>query len=397
MPWKEATKMSQRSELIAKWERQLFSVAELAEEFGISRPTAYLWIDRYRRDGASGLEDRPTIPNSCPHRTPEAIRQQIIEAKRRHPNWGPAKLVDLLRLEQPDTAWPAASTAGDILKGEGLVASRRPRRRGVVLTRQGLQATESGEMMTADHKGQFRMMNGQYCFPVTINDPVSRFIYAIDGKSSTSYREARSSFERVFRTHGIPAYIGTDNGVPFSCPNAIAGLSSMSVWWIRLGITPVRIHPGCPWENGVHERMHRTLKAETTRPPGANQREQQKMFNRFRTEFNTVRPHEGLNGKRPVDILKQCATPYPRRLPQIEYPAHYETRVVRRNGVIKWQNRLLFVSESLLGERVGLVEIDSGIWSLYFNKLELGRHDERAGRPGTRYSERAAPLLDPPP
>lgn len=378
MPWKEATKMSERRELITKWASGLYKVTDLAEEFGVSRPTVYEWIRRYDEDGGdSALSDRRSVPGSCPHRTPEVIAKEIVKAKRQHPFWGPAKLINLLRLDHPEIAWPSASTAGAILDREGLVMHRPHRRRGVVLNAGALKATESGEMMTADHKGQFRLGNTRYTFPVTINDPVSRFIYSIEGKTSTSYREARPAFERVFRQHGVPRFMGSDNGGPFSCSQALAGLSLLSVWWIKLGITPVRIHPGCPWENGVHERMHKTLKAETARPPARNAREQQKRFDSFRTEFNTVRPHDGIDGRRPIELLKKCQRPYPRRLVEHDYAGHFETRSVRPTGEIRWKGGFVFLSQTLAGERVGMVELTDGVWGVSFHHIELGRYDER--------------------
>ena len=378
MPWKEATKMSERRELITKWASGLYKVTDLAEEFGVSRPTVYEWIRRYDEGGGdSALSDRRSVPGSCPHRTPEVIAKEIVKAKRQHPFWGPAKLINLLRLDHPEIAWPSASTAGAILDREGLVMHRPHRRRGVVLNAGALKATESGEMMTADHKGQFRLGNTRYTFPVTINDPVSRFIYSIEGKTSTSYREARPAFERVFRQHGVPRFMGSDNGGPFSCSQALAGLSLLSVWWIKLGITPVRIHPGCPWENGVHERMHKTLKAETARPPARNAREQQKRFDSFRTEFNTVRPHDGIGGRRPIELLKKCQRPYPRRLVEHDYAGHFETRSVRPTGEIRWKGGFVFLSQTLAGERVGMVELTDGVWGVSFHHIELGRYDER--------------------
>lgn len=380
MPWKESTKMSQRVELIRKWESKLYTVSELAEEFGVSRPTVYEWTQRFLDYGLPGLSDRPSVPGSCPHRTPEAIAEQIIAAKHAHPFWGPSKLIKLLKREDAEVAWPSASTAGAILDRAGLVSHRPNRRRGVSLNARALKASESGEMMTADHKGQFRMGNSKYVFPVTINDPVSRYVYAIDGKTSTSYREARSAFEPVFIDYGVPIYIGTDNGAPFSCSQALAGLSQLSVWWIKLGITPVRIHRGCPWENGIHERMHKTLKAETARPPARNAREQQKRFDAFRVEFNTVRPHDGIDGRRPVELVKKCRRPYSARRLESEYPGHYETRKVRPTGEIRWAGRLLFLSQTLAGERVGLTEMADGVWSIYFCHIELGRYDERTGQ-----------------
>ncbi len=381
MPFRETNRMDERRELIRKWKSGKYAIAELAEQFDVSRPTVYTWILRYETGGEADLVDRAPIPKSCPHRTGEEIADAILEAKRAHPSWGPGKLIALLKIEQPGIVWPAPSTAGGILDTAGLVRKRARRRVPTIRIARGpIEATESGEMMTTDHKGQFRMGNGHYCFPVTINDPVSRFIYAIDGVTSTSEREARPSFERVFREHGVPLFVGSDNGGPFSCSRALAGLSRLAVWWIKLGITPIRIHPGCPWENGIHERMHKTLKAETARPPQDNMRAQQARFDEFRVEFNDVRPHESLDGRRPAERIKPCPRPYPGQNLKVEYPAHFETRSVRNRGVIKWQGRLIFLSESLVGERVGLVEIGEGRWSVFFNHIELGRYDERSNR-----------------
>lgn len=377
MPWKETTTMEERAKLIRKWQSGLYSRSELAQEFGVSRPTVYEWTYRFDREGEAGLIDRPPIPNSYPHRTSAEVVEQVIAAKRKYPLWGPAKLIDLLRIEQPDVEWPAASTAGRILDERGLVVKRRARRAGVVRYVRQVEVEDSGVMMTADHKGQIRMLNGQYCYPVTVCDPVSRFTYAIDGKNSTSGDEAKATFERIFRKYGVPEYILTDNGSPFSCSRSLGALSRLAVWWIKVGIQPLTIHKGCPWENGIHERMHRTLKAATARPPAASMQPQQKRFDLFREEYNTIRPHEGIGGRRPADLLKPCRRPYSRRLLPVEYPAHYETRAVHSKGEIKWRGDPLFIGQSLIGEQVALVETDEGIWTIYFSTIELGRYDER--------------------
>ena len=374
MPWKEGTRVSERSAMVAKWKSGLYGISELAREFGVSRPTVYLWIGRAELD----LVDRQPIPKSCPHRTDARIASEILAAKRAHPRWGPRKLIQLLRIEQPSEAWPSPSTAGVILDRHGLVRKRLRRRAARIRYWRGpLAADQSGEMMTIDHKGHFRLGNGRYCYPLTIADPVSRFIYAISGSYTPSLKTAKPPLEAVFREYGLPDRIGSDNGGPFCCSRALAGLSRLSVWWIRLGVTPLRIHPGCPWENSMHERMHRTLKAETTRPASASMPRQQERFDVFRQEYNFVRPHDGLAGVRPADRLKPCARPYPRRIPPLDYPGHFETRRVRHTGEIKFQGRRIFLSEALAGEWVGLEEIADGIWSIRFAHLELARYDER--------------------
>lgn len=381
MPWGETTKMDSREKLVKKWNSKMYTISELAEEFGVSRPTVYKWTQRSVGNEEEWMVDRPSGPKSCPHRTPEEIEKRIIEAKEAHADWGPAKLITMLRRDEAEIEWPAASSAGRILEQAGLVKKRRTYRRGTVSPYASyLEADESGEMMTTDHKGQIRMLNGAYCYPVTIADPVSRYIYAVDGKTSTSVAEAKQTFIRVFKEYGLPEKIGSDNGNPFACTRSLGGLSRLSVWWIELGILPVKIHKGCPWENGIHERMHRTLKAATARPPAATMRMQQRKFDVFRSEFNNVRPHEGLDDHRPSDLLKSCKRSYPRRVDPVEYPAHYETRSVRRKGEMLWMGRQIFVGQSFTGKRLGLVEIDDGIWAVHFSTTEIGRFDERKGK-----------------
>jgi transposase InsO family protein len=377
MPWKEATRMSERAAMVAMWESGEYGISELARVFGVSRPTVYLWIGRWAAN--ESLEDRAPMPQTCPHRTSEAMVEKIVATKLRKPLWGPRKLIDLLRLEEPERAWPAASTAGRILEAHDLVQKRRRRRKigRIRHATRALGANESGEMMTIDHKGWFRLGNRAMCYPLTINDPVSRFVYAIDAAGSTRYELVKASMEAVFREFGVPLWIGSDNGSPFCSTRSPAGLSRLSVWWIRLGSTPVRIHPGCPWENGIHERMHRTLKGHTTRPPADTMEAQQRRFDEFRREFNYERPHEGLNGVPPIRHLKPCRLPYPDKLLPFEYPAHAEVRRVRSNGEIKWQGELLFLSETLIGELVALEPIGDAVWSLRLNHIEFGRYDER--------------------
>jgi len=233
--------------------------------------------------------------------------------------------------------------------------------------------------MTADFKGEFKTLDGRYCYPLTIADQFSRYLIACDGLISTRGRLARPIFERVFREHGLPNAILTDNGAPFAVSNAICGLSALSVWWIQLGIRHYRIQPGKPQQNPRHERMHRTLKAEATRPPGANLKCQQRKFDAFRKEFNEVRPHQALGQKTPSEVWRPSPRPYPRRTPKPEYPAHFETRRVTCVGHIKFKNRMLFLSSNLLGDTVALEEIDDAIWSIYYYDVLIARFDERTG------------------
>ena len=377
MPWKEVTKVEEREEMVRKYASRMYGKSELARQYGVSRPTLDLWIGR--GETGEGLEDRSSRPEQSPHQTEPEIVERLIQAKREKPRWGPAKQRERLMRLHPEIAWPAASTIGGIYKGAGLIQGRS-RTRNIEMRRiQPIPAEQSGQMMTCDHKGWFRLGNRQYCYPLTICDPVSRYIYAIDGLSSTSLEQAKPVFERVMREYGVPMWMLSDNGGPFCSSRSLAGLSRLSVWWIKLGIVPVRIRKGAPWENGIHERMHKTLKAETTKPPSGDHTKQQHRFNGFMREFNDERPHEGLNGETPTSQLLRSPRPYRDPGKDMDYPGHFEVRNVRKNGEIKFRGRTVFLSESLQGEQVGLEEVDDGIWTLRFSTIELARYDLRHG------------------
>jgi transposase InsO family protein len=271
---------------------------------------------------------------------------------------------------------PAASTIGDLLKREGLIHPRRRRTRpldGGYCRPSGI--SQPNEEWRADFKGEFKMGNGEYCYPLTMTDGASRYLLETRALDSTAGAGARRCFERAFHLYGLPWSIRTDNGSPFAS-TAIGRLSSLSVWWIRLGIRPVRGRPKNPQDNGGHERMHRTLKAETTRPPSWGKRGQQGRFDRFRREFNEERPHEALSQKPPCSIYRPSERAYPRRLPDIEYPSHYEVRKVGSGGIFGWRSRIVFASQSLVGEHIGLVEVEDGLWKVWFANMELGVLDE---------------------
>ena len=231
------------------------------------------------------------------------------------------------------------------------------------------------EEWCADYKGEFRMGNGVYCYPLTITDGLSRYLLEVRALEGTGFDGARRWFERTFREYGLPEAIRTDNGSPFAS-TGLARLSKLAVWWIRLGIRPVRTRPSHPQDNGRHERMHRTLKAETTRPPAKALGPQQRIFNAFQREYNEDRPHEALGQQPPGRIYRPSPRPYPNRLTEVEYPAHYEVRTVGSGGAFSWHQKPVFITHSLRGERVGMVEIDNGIWRVYYGVLELGILDE---------------------
>jgi putative transposase len=368
--------MDQRTQFIADYLRDRLSVTELCELYSISRKTGYKWIDRYLTHGPQGLEERSRRPSTSPRHTPDHVVAEILDARRHHPSWGAKKLLSILSQRHPRWPWPARSTVCDILSRHGLVPKKRQRR---AIGHPGKPTSHIGapnEVWSADFKGHFKTSDGRYCSPLTITDGYSRFLLACQALSSTRAQEAKPVFTRVFKEFGLPQRIRTDNGVPFAT-NTLGRLSQLSAWWVRLGILPEFIEPGKPHQNGRHERMHRTLKAETTRPPGANLRAQQQQFTHFREEFNPARPHEALDMRTPAACYDPSPRAMPTKPPPLEYPDRFEVRYVSANGGIRWNHQWVNVSHVCIGEYVGLEEIDDGIWNVYFGPLKLGRLLER--------------------
>lgn len=378
MPWKETAPVFERVRFIDDYLSGFYTISELASMYEVSRKTLYKWLARHDENGVRGLEDRSRAPLR-PVAISDDVRSEILGFRRRFPFMGPRKIVARLSELHPDTAWPAPSTIGDLLKREGLVRARRRHRPPVYPLRARPKPTEPNDVMTIDFKGQFLLGDHFYCYPLTIVDGFSRYILACQALNSTEYRPARRVFERVFRTYGLPRSILSDNGSPFGSPG-LGRLSKLSVWWIRLGISVQRIVPGHPEQNGAHERMHRTLKEQTTRPPAKTLAGQQRRFNTFCREFNEERPHEALGQRRPSSIYTPSPRPYPEILPPPEYPGHFETRRVDDAGQIKWKDHPVFFSHTLSHETVGFEEIDDGVWSVYFGPVLLARFDARSKR-----------------
>jgi len=376
MPWRQVQPMTERLRFITDVRRRVASFSELCRHYRISRPTGYKWVQRADQRGLDYLAELSRRPRTCPHETAPELVGALIEARRHHPGWGPRKLLRLLRRRRRGGDLPARSTVAAILRRHGLVLPRRRRRYPGHPGRPLTPMSASNVVWTADYKGQFKTGDGRYCYPLTVQDGFSRFLLACRGLTGTTYAECRPVFERLFQEYGLPEILRTDNGVPFAT-GALGRLSTLSVWWIRLGIHPELIEPGQPQQNGRHERMHRTLKRETARPSAPTLRSQQQRFDVFRTEYNAVRPHEALHDETPAALYTRSPRPYPSQLESLEYPGHYEVRLVSRNGGIRWNSRWVNVSHVLAGEYVGLVEIDDAEWDLYFGSLRLGRFHER--------------------
>jgi transposase InsO family protein len=379
MPWKETRVMDQKIKMISNWLSGEYSITELSRIHEVSRKTLYKWIERYEADQESGLQERARRPLTMPRATPAEVVAEILASKSQHEHWGARKLLAWLKRHQPEKSWPAASTTSEILKRHGMVRTRRRRHHTPPYSQPFLKSNQPNEVWCADFKGQFRLGEGSLCYPLTLTDSYSRFLLGCRGLAHPAYAPTRSYFEHAFREYGLPSAIRTDNGVPFASVG-LGGLSSLAVWFVKLGIRPERIEKGHPEQNGRHERMHRTLKAEAISPPRKSMNEQQRVFDRFRATYNNDRPHEAIGQKTPASIYRSSAREYPTKLPEVDYPSNFSVRQVKDNGCFKWQNQELYLSGTLAGELVGLEEIDNRIWKLYFSFYPIGILDLRTLR-----------------
>jgi putative transposase len=375
MPWRVTSPMYQRQRFVLDAEHTPAAFAELCRRYGISRKTGYKWLDRYARLGPESLADRSHRPDQCPHATKPVLIGEILQL-RKHWRWGARKLHELLHLAHPAAEVPAIATIHRILLRHGRV---RHRHRSQVRAHPGRPQTPitgPNVVWSVDFKGQFRLGTGHYCYPLTVQDAYSRYLLACDGLAGPLLQPTQQVFQRLFRTYGLPERSRSGNGQPFaSC--ALGRLSQLSVWWLRLGIRPELIEPASPHQNGRHERMHKDLKADTTRPPAYSLAAQQRRFDTFRRTFNEVRPHEALDQRRPATLYAPSDRLYVPRLRPITYPEHFEIRRVSTNGGIRWNKRWVNVSHILATLPVGLEPLASGTWNVFFGPVHLGWLDER--------------------
>jgi len=373
MPWKECSVVEERLRFVARV-LEGEPMAAVCREFGISRKTGYKIFDRYKEYGLEALSDRSRRPVRYANQLPQQIENLIVRLKGEKPHWGARKIRELLvRRLNGDVRVPAKSTIHALLDRHGLVkraGKSRNRAHGTPLS----DGLAPNDLWCADFKGEFKLGNGQYCYPLTVTDHASRFLLLCEALESTREDLAVTAFERLFRERGLPAAIRSDNGVPFASPNALFNLSKLSVWWLRLGITIERIKPGHPQQNGRHERMHLTLKKEATRPPGLNSLQQQARFDAFLHQFNGERPHEALAMKCPAELYAASTRSYD-GLPELTYPFHDRDILVTACGRICLHRKNINLSTVLAGQRLGIKEVDVGIWLVSFMHYDLGYFD----------------------
>jgi len=385
MPWKRRSVVDEKVRFIEKYLERSTTMVELCEEFEISRATGYETVNRFKNEGLKGLTRRSSAPNSHSNQTSEEIVDLVVCLRRKRKTWGPKKIKKFLETRHKDKKFPSASTIGEILHRKGLVKSREKRRNRRLPVNQRKLAESNGpnDVWCADYKGEFRTRDSNLCYPLTISEYESRYLIRCVGMKRISLEQSKEVFISAFREYGMPLAMRTDNGIPFAS-TGLAGLTRLSVWWMRLGIKVDRIQPGCPQQNGRHERMHKTLKEDTILPPGANLRAQQRKFNRFRTDYNNIRPHEALEMKTPSEFFQPSSREYPKKLEEVSYPGHFVVRSIRRDGYMKFHGTLVFVSEALAGQPVGLEEETDGEWRIQFMDYTLAHY--LVGSPGvTRY------------
>ena len=376
MPWKASSVMDERTRFVLEYERGLCSMAELCRGYGISRDTGYVWVKRYSTEGLEGLRDRSRAPQRVANQTPEAIEGAVLELRRQHMRWGPRKLKWVLEQAEPGVAWPAASTIGAMLAREGLVTARKKRQRVPPYTQPLAGASAPNRLWCVDFKGWFCTQDGQRIDPLTMTDAHSRYLLRCQAVEKTDTQRVQAIFAAAFGEYGMPGAIRSDNGAPFAA-RAVNGISRLSLWWMKLGIRPERIQAGHPEQNGRHERMHRTLKQETAAPPAATGRAQQRAFDRFRRDYNEVRPHEALGMQTPASVYVRSPRVYPGRVREPEYDSAFQVRRVQKEGQFRWKSERAFLGTVFQGECVGLLPRDDRYFTLYFAEFPIALFDSR--------------------
>ena len=386
MAWRASGVVDQRKKFVEQYESDEWSMAELCRIYEISRQSGYKWLKRSGEEGDPGLEDRSRAAHRHPNQTAAKIEQQIVALRQKHPSWGARKLQYVLSTKRPGTDWPVASTIGALLKREGLAAPRKRLRKTPLYTHPLEHAKQANDLWCADFKGWFYTRDQHRIDPLTISDASSRYLLRCQAVKKTNTSHVLAIFEAAFREYGMPLGIRTDNGPPFAS-RAIAGLSPLALYWMKLGIIPERIRPGHPEENGRHERMHRTLKAETASPPAASRRAQQQAFDRFQEIYNRQRPHQAIGMSTPARFYTASPRPFPGIVREPEYDTNWQVRRVQACGRFGWKGSDIFISETLRNEPIGLQPVEEDFWLVHFATFPIAIFDS--------YDRSIHPLPDP--
>lgn len=377
MPWRQTHTMELKVQMIADHLSNNYNPSELARIYGVSRKTIYKWINRFEQDPEHGLCDRSRAPIKRPHAVSDLVKQAIIDTKLKYPHLGPKKVMNHLRRQHPEQYWPVNSTAGAILANAGLVRPRRHKPRVAPNVLPFAACDSPNSVWSADYKGDFRLGDHNRCYPLTVSDNYSRYLLACQGLPNTRYQYAKAVFERLFIKYGLPFAIRIDNGAPFAS-TAFGGLSRLSAWWVRLGIRPERIEKGKPNQNGRHERMHRSLKEAVINPARYSFKSQQQAFDQYRKEYNEIRSHEALNDRVPKDVYCASKRMLPSKLLDVEYDHCFKVRQVRHSGEVKWQGKIIYLSQVLAKQPIGFKQISETRWAVYYSFYQLGYWNQKS-------------------
>lgn len=383
--------MQQRMAFVEEARRRRVPFTSLCALFEISPKTGYKWLNRVNAEGASGLEERSRRPGTNPYAVTDDVVARLVELRTEQPTWGARKMLGWFENNEPWWLMPVASTVTEILKRRGLVRRRRQRRHATTNRSPLAEATAPNVVWSMDYKGDFKVGDGTRCYPLTVTDAYSRMALCCRGLPSTKLLPTKKWLERMFSEWGLPDRLRSDNGTPFGT-KLLGPISQLSVWLVKLGVRPEYITPGRPDQNGRHERFHRTLKKEACLPPAPTMLAQQRRFDRFLDGYNYDRPHEALGQKTPASVHRPSPRAFPDRLEEPSYPLHYDVRKVTSKGQIKWNAMQHFLTETLAGEHVGIVEVDDGLHEVYFASLLVGRFHRRAPELGLRRTETLLPM-----
>lgn len=377
MGWLSKSVMEQKIRFIQLWLTEEYTLSGLCESFGISRTTGYKLIDRYYEKGEEAFKNMSRAPKHIPHKTAEGVERKIVELRKRHESWGARKLRVLLKRHYNEKEIPSETTINAILKRNGLVKNRRRRTKRLGKQYPQFDPKECNEIWSADYKGKFKLGNGRYCCPLTICDSRSRKIMGIKCHYKMTYKAVQQAYKEVFREHGIPYFMHTDNGTPFGNVNAVRRYTRLSYWLIEKGVIPVYSDPGSPQQNGRHERMHRDLKAYCRGRLGSTLSKQQKIMEGFVEEYNNIRPHEGIKMQTPQQVHRKSEREYPERKTEYEYGFEHKKIKVTTNGAARWGSyHWILVGRGAIGRHLAAEEVETGIWNVYYRNVFLGYIDE---------------------
>lgn len=359
--------MNQRKEFVLK-AIHTDNFRQLCEEYGISPKTGYKWRERFYEHGIEGMSEQSRRPLSHSQELGEAVVCEMVRLKQAHPSWGARKLREIYRRVHGEV--PSESSFKRVLARAGLVEKRRLRQRSEAgRMGSGRKAEVPNQIWTVDFKGWWHGANGQRCEPLTVRDEYSRYVLEVRVLADARTQTVRACFERLFEQHGLPEAIRSDNGVPFASSTGVLGLSKLSAWWVVLGIDQERSRPGCPQDNGAHERLHLDIEREL------RGQEQQASFDEWRRTFNHERPHEALGMKRPAELYQPSSRKFEGTPQDLIYPK-MESRRVKSTGHIHYGNQSIFISSALAGWSVGLEFCEPAKFNVHFGGLLLGQYDE---------------------